>query len=188
MTDTVDNPRPALEEQATRLFQSGGDSRSWYVFHIRPRCEKKAAKVCLDMEIRHYLPLHKSRPRPRKGQRRYSFDVPLFPGYMFGCCDLQERYDIMRSNYLVRTIEVTDQQLLLEELYNIYLATSGEVEINLYPQLKKGRRVRVIAGPLEGITGRISIRKESLRLVLNVSILGTAVAAEVDMDQVELLT
>ena len=107
---------------------------------------------------------------------------------MFGCCDLQERYDIMRSNYLVRTIEVTDQQLLLEELYNIYLATSGEVEINLYPQLKKGRRVRVIAGPLEGITGRISIRKESLRLVLNVSILGTAVGAEVDMDQVELLT
>ena len=188
MTDTVDNPRPALEEQATRLFQSGGDSRSWYVFHIRPRCEKKAAKVCLDMEIRHYLPLHKSRPRPRKGQRRYSFDIPLFPGYMFGCCDLQERYDIMRSNYLVRTIEVTDQQLLLEELYNIYLATSGEVEINLYPQLKKGRRVRVIAGPLEGVTGRISIRKESLRLVLNVSILGTAVGAEVDMDQVELLT
>jgi len=184
----ADNLRPALAEQADRLFQPGGNDRCWYVFHTRPRCEKKAAKVCLDMEIRHYLPLHKSRPKPRKGQRRYSFDVPLFPGYMFGCCSIQERYDIMRSNYLVRTIEVTDQQQLLEELYNIYLATSGEAEVNLYPQLKKGRRVRVIGGPLEGVTGRISIRKESLRLVLNVSILGTAVGAEVDMDQVELLT
>ena len=45
----------------------------------------------------------------------------------------------------------------------------------------------MVRGPLSGGQGRISSRKETFRLVLNVSILGTAVAAEVDMDDVELI-
>ena len=53
--------------------------------------------------------------------------------------------------------------------------------------MKRGRRVRVLRGPLAGISGRISKRKEGLRLVLNISILGTAVGAEMDMDDVELI-
>jgi len=187
MTQDPDSSLTAIEEQAARLFLPGEDGRVWFVFHTRPRCEKKAAKVCLDMEIRHYLPLHKSKPRKRKGQRRYSFDVPLFPGYMFGCCNPQERLEVMRTNFLVRTIGVVDQRQLLEELYNIYLATFGQKELPLYPQLKRGRWVRVVRGPLKGVTGRISARKEGFRLVLNVSILGTAVATEVDTEEVELL-
>ena len=69
-------PGLALAEQADRLFQPGDADRRWYVLHAKPRCEKKAAKTCLDAEIRHYLPLRQSRPRQHKGQRRYSFDVP----------------------------------------------------------------------------------------------------------------
>ena len=43
----------ALTEQADRLFQPGDTDRRWYVLHAKPRCEKKAAKTCLDAEIRH---------------------------------------------------------------------------------------------------------------------------------------
>ena len=175
------------EEEAARLLRPGEEGRRWYVLHTRPRCEKKAAKACLDLEIRHYLPLHKSKPRPRKGQRRYRFDVPLFPGYMFGCCNAQERYDLMRSNFLVRTIEVVDQQQLLDELYGIYLAAHSGADLTLYPKLRRGRRVQVVRGPLRGAVGRISARKGGFRLVLNVTILGASVAVEVDMDDVELL-
>ena len=85
----------ALAEQADRLFQPGDADRRWYVLHAKPRCEKKAAKTCLDAEIRHYLPLRQSRPRQRKGQRRYSFDVPLLPGYLFACCDGAERLALL---------------------------------------------------------------------------------------------
>lgn len=187
MSEASSPPPGGLEEQAARLFRPGEDGRIWFVFHARPRCEKKIAEACLDMDIRHYLPLHKSRPRKRKGQRNYSFDIPLFPGYLFGCCDPQERYDVMRTNHLVRTIDVLDQQQLLEELHSIYLASCGEADLTLYPQLKRGRRVQVIRGPLKGVSGRISTRKGEFRLVLNVSILGTAVVVEVDMDDVELI-
>ena len=86
----------------------------------------------------------------------------------------------------MRSIEVIDQEQLREELYNVYLASNLGAALTLYPLLKRGRWVRVISGPLAGLTGRISARKdEGFRLVLNVSILGSAVAVEVDMASVE---
>ena len=155
------------------------------MLHSRPRCEKKASESCRDLQISHYLPVHES--HHRHGKRSYSFDVPLFPGYLFACCDREQRLAVLRSGYLVRTIEVVDQERLLTELQNIHLACLGEADLTLYPQLKRGRQVRVLRGPLTGVYGRISKRKEALRLVLNITILGTAVAAEVDMDDVELI-
>ena len=180
-------PGPALTEQAVRLFEPGEADGPWYVLHAKPRCEKKAAKICLDSEIRHYLPLRQSRPKQRKGQRRVSFDIPLLPGYLFARCNAAERLALLRSGYLVRTIDVVDQIQLLDELRQIYLASAGPTDLTLYPQLKRGRKIRVVRGPLSGVSGQISSRKETFRLVLNVSILGTAVAAEVDMDDVELI-
>ena len=167
------------------LFRPGTDDRAWFVFHARPRCEKKAAQSCRNLQIRHYLPLYES--RHRRGKRSYSFDVPLFPGYLFGCCDCGQRVALLRSGYLVRAIDVLDQERLLDELHNIYLACQGAADLTLFPQLKRGRQIRVLRGPLAGVYGRISKRKEALRLVLNVSILGAAVAAEVDMEDVELI-
>jgi transcription antitermination factor NusG len=82
---------------------------------------------------------------------------------------------------------VVNQALLLGELRQIYLASSGLNDLNIYPQLKRGQSIRVVRGPLQGVSGKISSRKETYRIVLNISILGTAVAAEVDMDDVELL-
>jgi len=172
-------------EEAARLFTPGEEDAVWYAFHTRPRCEKKVAGVCRDMEVRHYLPLRESVTRASKG--RYSFEVPLFPSYIFACCDITERLSMMRSGFLVRWLEVVNQNQLLEELTSIYVACHQEAKLTLYPQLKRGRRVRVIRGALSGVKGRISRRKESFRVVLNVTLLGTAVAAEVDMDDVEMI-
>ena len=172
-------------DEIEQLFAPGHDERGWFVFHSRPRCEKKAAGTCLDIGLRHYLPLRKS--IGQSGKRNYSFDVPLLPGYLFGCCDRDERLRLLRSGYLVRTIDVVDQERLLEELANIHRAAAIGVDLVLYPMLKRGQYVRIVRGPLSGVTGRVSKRKESFRIVLNVTILNTAVAAELDMGDVELL-
>lgn len=179
--------RNALEEEATQLFRQEEEA-PWFALHTRPRSEKQAARHCLQLGIRHYLPLRRSEPAGsgRGGQRRYRFEVPLFTGYMFAACNRQQRYDLLQTGSLVRTIEVADQEQLREELYNVYLASNLGAALTLYPLLKRGRWVRVISGPLAGLYGRISARKdEGFRLVLNVSILGSAVAVEVDMASVE---
>ena len=182
---TSDQSDELPEEDAARLFVEGNPGSVWYAFHTRPRCEKKGATAWEEMELRHYLPLRKSTPRKKKGQRQYSFDVPLFPGYMFGCCCMDERVRVMRTGYFVQWLEVVDQKQLLDELSSIYVASRRGAGLTLYPQLKRGRRIRVIQGPLSGIQGRISRRKDEFRIVLNISVLGTAVAVEVDMQDVE---
>jgi transcriptional antiterminator RfaH len=111
----------------------------------------------------------------------------MLPGYLFGCCDPEERFVLLRSGYLVRTIEVVDQERLLGELANIHRATTSGADLVLYPLLKRGKRVRIVRGPLSGVTGKVSKRKEAFRIVLNVTILNTAVAAELDIDDVEAL-
>ena len=179
--------RSALQEEASQLFRPE-EGTPWFALHSRPRCEKQAAKHCLQLGIRHYLPLRRSEPAGsgRQGQRRYRFEVPLFAGYLFAACTRQQRYDLLQTGSLVRTIEVADQEQLRTELYNVYLASHLGAALTLYPLLKRGRWVRVVSGPLAGLYGRISARKdEGFRLVLNVSILGSAVAVEVDMDAVE---
>lgn len=173
------------DDAVARLFAPVDGEREWFVFHSRPRCEKKAATTCLDAGVRHYLPLRRS--SGQSGKRKYSFDVPLLPGYLFGCCDREERLVLLRSGYLVRTIEVVDQGRLLGELANIHRATSTGADLVLYPLLKRGKQVRIVRGPLTGVTGKVSKRKESFRIVLNVTILNTAVAAELDMGDVEAL-
>jgi len=172
-------------EEAARLFTPGEEGAVWYAFHTRPRCEKKVAEVCRATEVRHFLPLREN--VTRKGKGRYSFQVPLFPSYIFACGDDMARLSLMRTGFMVQWLEVVNQGQLLEELSGIYVACRQQTELSLYPQLKRGRRVRVVRGALSGVVGRISRRKDSFRLVLNVTLLGTAVAAEVDMDDVELI-
>ncbi len=174
------------DEQASQLFTLDDDSHEWVVLHTKPRCEKKIAQHCKTQDIKYFLPLHQSTPRPKKGQRRYSFAVPLFPSYVFAYCSAKERYPLKRSNHIVRFIEAGNQQRLRNELWQLYVATATQADLILYPpQLKRGRPVQVSHGPLAGLTGLISKRKDSCRLVLNVSMLGTAAAIEVDMADVE---
>jgi transcriptional antiterminator RfaH len=179
--------RSALEEEAARLFRPE-EGAPWYALHTRPRREKQASRHCLQLGIRHYLPLRRSEPARsgRKGQRRYSSEVPLFTSYLFAALDRQQRYDLLLTDCLVRTIEAVDQEQLREELRNVFMASRLGAALSLYPLLRRGRWVRVVSGPLAGLYGRISARKdEGFRLVLNVSILGSAVAVEVDMATVE---
>ena len=166
------------------LLVPGDDGQLWYVFRSRPRQEKKAGDRFADLGLRHYLPLRKR--VTRKGRGRYSFMVPLFPGYLFGCCGIGERLRMMQSGHLAQWIEVVDQVRLLEELQGIQIACQSGSDVRLFPQLQRGRWVRVVNGPLTGVCGRISRRESRYRVVLELTALAAAVAVEVDMQDVAL--
>jgi transcriptional antiterminator RfaH len=177
--DTGEPPASTVEPLAP-----GEEGQEWYAFRTRPRQEKKAADRFADLSLHHYLPLRER--VTRKGRGRYSFQVPLFPGYIFGCCDLGERLQMMQSGHLAQWIEVVDQSRLLEELRGIEIACQSGQDVRLFPKLQRGRWVRVVSGPLAGVSGRISRRESRYRVVLELTALGSAVAVEVDMQDVAL--
>ena len=181
MTEPID-PIPA--DPVLQILAPGEEGQLWYVFRSRPRREKKAAEHFTDMGMRHYLPLREQVSR-RKG-RRYSSLLPLFSGYLFGCCNLGQRLSGMRGGHLSQWLEVTDQQTLLAELRNIHIATQHGSGVELYPQLRRGTWVRVVRGPLEGVRGRISQRAKQYRIVLDMTALQSAMAVEVEMQDVEI--
>ena len=176
-----------MGEQIEHILQTlvpGQDGRQWHVFRTRPRCEKRAAEQFDDMRLDHYLPVREQVSR-RKG-RRYCSSLPLFPGYLFGCCDTGERLRAMRGGHLSQWLEVADQQTLLLELRNICIACLRITGVELYPQLRRGKWVRVVRGPVAGISGRISRRNENYRIVLELTAMQSSVAVEVEMQDVEI--
>lgn len=170
------------DQLACDHLAQGVDGQRWLVFHTKPRQEKKTTSCFVDMGIRYYLPLR--RKEVKRGGRRLRSTIPLFPGYVFACCDEQERYRSMQTGRLVRWLDVVDQDRFLSELQNIRLACDQGAEVKLFPRLRRGQWVRVISGPLAGVTGRVSRRKDGFRVVLEMTALSSAVAVEVDMQDV----
>jgi transcription antitermination factor NusG len=71
------------------------------------------------------------------------------------------------------------------EIEAIQRAVTSSLQVEPFPFLKCGTRVRVTRGPLEGVEG-VLIRKKNLwRLVLSVDMLAQSVAVEVHASDVE---
>lgn len=120
------------------------------------------------------------------GGRRRCVMVPLFPLYVFFCGTELSRYTAMTTNRICQTIEVVDQDGLIEELSNIERAILNKAIIDQYPSFPIGRRCRIISGPMVGIEGVFVGRcNEKARMVLEVTILGQGTLVEVDADLLE---
>lgn len=161
---------------------------SWNVLHLRPRSEKRVAELCRVQRLPHYLPL---RCATRTYQRRrVTFQTPLFPGYLFVNFDAPGRLLLLQSNHVVRVLTPPHERLLLRQLVHIRRALRADPEMASVRPLLRGTRVRIVAGPCHGIEGvveRLKGRPGRIRVVLNVELIGQAVAVEADAAEVERL-
>ena len=124
------------------------------------------------------------RRRVRRGRKMKSL-IPLFPGYLFFVADETARYSVMTTNRVVRVIDVVDQEQLLDELTQLRTALEGGAKLDPYPFFTKGTQCRVTCGSFQGVEGVVQRRKGSTYLVLQVEVLGQAVALEIDAGMVE---
>ena len=160
-----------------------GSERRWHVLHVRPRCEKKIAEHCLVHRVEHYLPL---REETKVYQRRkVTVQKPVFPRYVFVTFNAEERASVLRSHHVVRILDVLDQQRLLGELEQVRLALTVDPTLKACEALERGRRVRIEGGPFQGLEGVVQSIKGRTRVLLNVEMIGQAVAVEADYDLLE---
>ena len=61
----------------------------------------------------------------------------------------------------------------------------GNIKIEPYPYLRKGRRVRVRNGPMQGLEGIVVRRKDHCRTVFSIDLIMRSVAIEVDQSDLE---
>ena len=109
----------------------------------------------------------------------------LFLGYVFFAGDAEARHAALATDRLAGVVAVKDQAMLLDELSALEAALDAAAPIDFYPELVVGRRVRVVRGPMAGIVGTLVSKDDVTRLVLKVSMLGTAASLPIEASFLE---
>jgi transcriptional antiterminator RfaH len=148
---------------------SAASETAWLVCHTRPRCEKKFAALLKAERFEHYLPLIQSVRRYAQQTKR--FTKPLFPGYVFAQVPLERKARIYQQDLLARAIAVEDETGFLRQLADVRTIVASGFELSVMPLLTKGRRVKVIGGPLHGLEGYVDDPSNPHGIVVSVDVL-----------------
>ncbi len=179
MLKASENP-PIIHPEGASIADFAG---TWWVAHTRSRNEKALAWQLLKQDVSYFLPMSPRAHRWR--QRTIRSLMPLFTGYIFFCGDEDARLEALKTNRVAGLIPVKDPDGLVRDLLPIERVLREGQPLQPHPYLTKGRRCRVIAGPLMGLEGIIVREPQRTRLVLQVEMLGQATSVEVDVDLVE---
>jgi transcription antitermination factor NusG len=153
---------------------------NWYALYTCPRHEKRVAEQIEQRHISCFLPLYRSVRRWK--DRRKELELALFPGYVFVRIEPQTRLRVLNLPGVVRMVTFNGQPAALPEaeIESLRRGLAGRARMAPHPYLQVGRRVRLRSGPMAGLEGTLSRRKEGLRLVVSIEMLMRAVAVEID--------
>lgn len=163
-----------------------GSEPRWYALYTRSRHEKVVAEELVQREIESFLPFREVVSQWK--DRRKSVQFPLFPGYLFARFPLRERrLDILKLSSVVRIIGFNGEPLPIpdEQVQAVKTLVFSTLPFDPHPYVAAGDRVRIIRGPLRGLTGFLAEKKTRCRFIVSVDLIQQAVACEVDAMAVE---
>ena len=155
----------------------------WWVVHTQARNEKLIAQTLAQRGVCFYLPLVSVQHTYAKSKA--TFQVPLFPGYLFLNGEHAECDVARRTNRVAQILRVDDQRRLRQELTQVYRAISSGKQLTLYNAIKVGQICRITRGPLQGTEGVVIRNGNGCRMYLAVSMLGQSAEIEIDAGLLE---
>ena len=157
----------------------------WLVCHTKPRCEKKFAALMKAEQFEHYLALVQS--VRRYAQQIKKFTKPLFPGYVFAKVPVELKSRIYQQDLLARAIIVEDEAKFLRQLADVKAIVASGFELSVMPLLTKGRRVKVVGGPLHGLEGFVDDPSNPRGIVLSVDVLQQGLLVKMPIENLQVL-
>jgi len=162
---------------------SAGDS--WFVCHTRPRCEKKFAALMGAEHFEHYLPLVESVRRYGKQTKR--FTKPLFPGYVFAHVSIDRKSRIYQQELIARAIPVLNESEFLRQLDSVRAMVASGYALTVLPLLTRGRRVKVVGGPLHGLEGYVDDPDNPRGIIVSVDVLRQGLLVKLPIESLQVL-
>lgn len=174
---TTEVPLPPLEASV--------DEVHWYALRTCVNQEKRVAMRLEQRGIEFYLPLY--RTVRRRSDRRVALSLPLFPGYLFVHISLQERRKVAETPRVVNLVggRSVPTPVCDDEIAVLRQGLSGGLHAAPCRYLTKGRRVRVVNGPFEGLEGILVQRRQGSRLVVSLHVIQRSFVVEVGEGDVE---
>jgi len=162
-------------------FQS---QHPWFAVRVRSNFERTSATLLGQKGYAEFLPTYQV--ETRWSDRIKRMERALFPGYVFCSFDPNRRLPILATPGVVQIVGVgkAPQAVDEQELENLWCTLQSGVYTQPHPYLGIGETVVVERGPLAGVEGIVTQFKGGFRLVVAISLLQRAVAAEIERDWV----
>ena len=160
----------------------------WYALQTKPKHEKTVSLLLQGKGYEQFLPLYQG--WHRSAGRMRGVLLPLFPGYIFSRFNQFRRQPILMTSGVFNIVGTGNgpEPIPDEEIAAIQATCSSGLQLNPWPFLERGDRVRVEFGPLQGVEGIFLSEKNGARLVISVDLLKRSVAVEVDRQWILPLT
>jgi transcription antitermination factor NusG len=175
--------QPALSIAAAEVVMEEPRA-SWHALWTRSHCERLVHDQLRRKGFSPFLPTI-SGWSTRAG-RQHRIALPMFAGYLFlrGVLDRTRYVEAREVRGLVSILGKGWDHLASiphAQMLDIQRLQQGGLDVVPHPYLRKGRRVRVVRGPLDGLEG-ILVELDSARgrLVVSLDLLQRSVAAEID--------
>jgi transcription antitermination factor NusG len=161
------------------------ETKEWYAVYTRHQHEKAVAENFLGRGLEAFLPVYEAIRQWNDRQKRLT--LPLFPCYVFFRGNFERRAKVLSTPGVHSIVRIGGQPAAIQEaeIEAIRRAVTSGLRAEPFPFLQCGDRVRVKAGPLEGIEGILIRKKNSSRLILSAELLQKSIAVEVDAFRVE---
>ena len=161
------------------------DISPWWALYTRHQHEKAVADALLAKGFEVFLPIYDS-VRHWK-DRKKTISLPLFQCYVFVRGGLDRRSQVVTTSGVHSILRAGDQLATIPdaEIEAIQRSIAGGMRVEPHPFLNCGDRVRVVRGPLAGMTGVLLRKKNVCRFILSIDTLARSIAAEIDASDLE---
>lgn len=152
----------------------------WFALAVKPRHDKAVARTLDAKGFQTFVPLYKRQHRYAE-RCKYS-ELPLFPGYVFCRFNARTTLPILTTPGVTQILGAGNTPLALSEteIASLQTAMAAQVHAQPYPFVEVGQKVRINKGVLAGVEGIVVSVKQSLRLVLSITLVQRSVLLDID--------
>jgi len=159
---------------------------NWFAVYTHARHEAKVTSQIVKLGFEPFFP--KQRTLSKRKDRKKFIEAPIFPGYVFAKVTPTEFNKLLNLPGVVKILGEKGKPIPIpeEEIESVRILVKSEVNIEPHPYLREGDKVRIVSGPLKGVTGwLLRVEPRLSLLVISISILNRSIAIELSDEVVE---
>ena len=158
----------------------------WHAAYVVARHEKTVANQLALRSVESFLPLYRSLRYWKN--RRAQVEVPLFPSYLFVRFSADERLRVLTVPGVVHIVTSQGVPVAVPDEEIASLRTALRLRrTEPFPYLATGRRLRIKAGPLQGLEGVVVRQKGQTRIIVSVDFIQRSASVEVRPEDLQCL-
>ena len=166
------------------------DQKYWHALYVRSRAEKKVLWQLEENGFTAYLPLITQ--MKQWSDRKKKVEEPLFKSYVFVYSNEREYIPILNVFGVIKfvtferkAVVVPENQILAIKKFVEDYEKGDEYKMMNNEELKVGQKVRIINGPMKGLTGKLETIRNKRHLIVYIDVVGQCIPVHIPRAKVE---